>query len=133
MLEKKAEFEKTFKHLWGPSSVGQSAVYATFKTKEEANKVIAAGFADTMLAQATTFPDVTYSFKNETKLHLTNTGLHVEQNDDRVEMFTTDDRVPELIETLISASGNEMLDLIVVSMTDVSPDYKDWVSLQATE
>jgi len=86
-----------------------------------------------MLAQATTFPDVTYSFKNETKLHLTNTGLHVQQNDDRVEMFTTDDRVPELIETLISASGNEMLDLIVVSMTDVSPDYKEWVNLQATE
>lgn len=77
MLEKKAEFEKTFKHLWGASSVQQSVVYATFKTKEEANKVIAAGFADTMLAQATTFPDVTYSFKNETKLHLTNTGLHV--------------------------------------------------------
>jgi len=22
MLEKKAEFEKTFKHLWGPSAVG---------------------------------------------------------------------------------------------------------------
>ena len=48
-------------------------------------------------------------------------------------MFTTDDRVPELIETAISTSGNEMLDLIVVSMSDASPDYKDWVSLQATE
>lgn len=44
-------------------------------------------------------------------------------------MFTTDDRVPELIETAISASGNELLDLIVVSMTDISPDYKEWISL----
>jgi hypothetical protein len=76
MLEKKAEFEKTFKHLWGPGSVGQSVVYATLKTKEIADKVISAGFADTMLAQVTNYPDITYRFKNETKLHLTNTGLH---------------------------------------------------------
>ena len=77
MLEKKAEFEATFKHLWGGGSIHQSVVYATFKDKETANKVITAGFADTMLAQATSYPDVTYQFKNETKLHLTNTGLHV--------------------------------------------------------
>jgi hypothetical protein len=44
-------------------------------------------------------------------------------------MYTTDDRVPELIETAISASGNENLDIIVVSMSGIAPDYKEWVSL----
>jgi hypothetical protein len=48
----------------------------------------------------------------------------VQQNDNRIEMYTTDDRVPELIETMISASGNENLDIIVVSMSQTSPDYK---------
>lgn len=48
-------------------------------------------------------------------------------------MYTSDDRVPELIETAITATGNENLDIVVVAMTDVSPDYKDWVKLQSTE
>jgi hypothetical protein len=50
MLEKKAEFEKTFKHLWGPGSVGQSVVYATLKDKETADKVLSEAFKDTMIA-----------------------------------------------------------------------------------
>lgn len=85
------------------------------------------------MAEATNYPGVTYEFKNETKLHLTNTGLHVQQNDARLEMYTTDDRVPELIETAIAISGNENLDIVVVAMNSISPDYKKWVSLQATE
>ena len=48
-------------------------------------------------------------------------------------MYTTDDRVPELIETAITATGNEKLDIIVVAMQNISPDYNDWVALQATE
>lgn len=48
-------------------------------------------------------------------------------------MVTTDDRVPELIETAIAVSENENLDIIVVSMESASPDYKKWVQLQATE
>jgi len=76
---------------------------------------------------------VTYEFKNETKLHLSNTGLHVQQNDARVEFITTDDRIPELIETCIGVSGNENLDIIVTGLNSLSPDYKKWVALQATE
>lgn len=133
MQDRKAEFEKTFKHLWGGSATGLSVVYATFEDKATADKVISAAFQDTMVAQATTNDQITYSFKNETKLHLTNTGLHVQQNDARVEMVTSDDRVPELIETAISVSGNENLDIIVVAMNNASPDYQKWVSLQATE
>lgn len=133
MDAKKAEFEKTFKHLWGPGATGLSIVYATFADKATADNVVTEAFKDTMIAQVTTTSAVTYEFKNETKLHLTNTGLHVEQNDARLEMITTDDRVPELIETAIAVSGNENLDIIVVSMNGVSPDYKSWISLQATE
>lgn len=48
-------------------------------------------------------------------------------------MYTSDDRVPELIETAITATGNENLDIMVVAMADVSPDYHDWVKLQSTE
>jgi len=70
MLEKKAEFEKTFKHLWGTGSTGQSVIYCTADNNEMANKIISAAFQDTMVAQATNYPDVTYKFKNETKLHL---------------------------------------------------------------
>jgi len=44
-------------------------------------------------------------------------------------MITSDDRVPELIETAIAVSGNENLDIIVVSMNSASPDYRKWVSL----
>lgn len=127
MEARKAEFEKTFKHLWGPGATGLSMVYATFVDKETAEKVMVEAFKDTMMAQVTQTPKVTYTFKNETKLHLTNTGLHVQQNDYRLEMITTDDRVPELVETAIAVSGNENLDIIVVSMNAASPDYKSWV------
>jgi hypothetical protein len=48
-------------------------------------------------------------------------------------MYTSDDRVPELIETAITATGNEKLDIIVVAMENISPDYNDWVALQSTE
>jgi len=133
MMEKKAEFEKTFRHLWGASAFGQSVVYATCKTKEIADQVIAAAFKDTMIAQVTSTPKMTYIQKNETKLHLTNTGLHVQQDDYQLTMYTTDDRVPELIETAVSVTGNDNLDIIVVAMSDVSPDYKDWVKLQSIE
>jgi len=71
MEAKKAEFEKTFKHLWGPGSIGHSVVYATFKDKETSEKVITEAFKDTMIAQVTETPHVTYELKNETKLHLT--------------------------------------------------------------
>ena len=77
MEEKKAEFEKTFKHVWGPSATGMSIVYADFVDKETAEKVMKEAFSDTMIAQATHIPGVTYEFKNETKLHLANPGLHV--------------------------------------------------------
>lgn len=78
MEAKKGEFEKTFKHLWGSTSTGTSMVYATFADKATADNVIIEAFKDTMIAQVTTSSDITYSFKNETKLHLTNTGLHVQ-------------------------------------------------------
>jgi len=48
-------------------------------------------------------------------------------------MITSDDRVPELIETAIAVSGNENLDIIVVSMNNASPDYSKWVELQTIE
>lgn len=34
---------------------------------------------------------------------------------------------------MISVTGNDNLDIVVVQMTGVSPDYKDWVTLQSTE
>lgn len=48
-------------------------------------------------------------------------------------MITSDDRIPELIETCIAASGNENLDIVVVQMNQVSPDYGKWVALQSEE
>jgi hypothetical protein len=68
--------------------------------------VIVAAFKDTMISQVENTPHTTYKIKNETKLHLSNTGLHVRQNDHRLAMYTSDDRVPELIETAISVTGN---------------------------
>lgn len=50
MEAKKAEFEKTFKHLWGPGATGYSVVYATFSDKATADKVITEAFKDTMIA-----------------------------------------------------------------------------------
>lgn len=44
LLERKAEFEKTFKHLWGSSTYGQSVVYATCTDADQAQKVIVAAF-----------------------------------------------------------------------------------------
>lgn len=57
----------------------------------------------------------------------------MQQGDYRLEMITSDDRVPELIETAIAVSGNENLDIVVVALNDISPDYKDWVTLQSIE
>jgi hypothetical protein len=53
---KKAEFEKTFKHVWGTGATGFSTIYATFEDKATADKVITEGFSDTMMAQVTTYP-----------------------------------------------------------------------------
>ena len=117
MAAKKAEFEKTFKHLWGTGTTGLSIVYATFDTKEMADKVITEVYKDTMISQVTNYPGVTYEFKNETKLHIANPGLQVRTNDARVEMITSDDRIPELIETCIAVSQNDNLDIVVVQMT----------------
>lgn len=50
MDAKKAEFEKTFKHIWGPSATGTSMLYATFADKATADKLIAEAFKDTMMA-----------------------------------------------------------------------------------
>lgn len=133
LAAKKAEFEKTFKHLWGPGDTGLSIVYATFDTKEMADKVITEVYKDTMISQVTNYPGVLYEFKNETKLHIAQNNLHVRQNDARVEMVTSDDRIPELIETCIAVSQNDNLDIVVVQMTQVSPDYGKWVALQSTE
>jgi len=98
-----------------------------------ADKVITEVYKDTMISQVTNYAGVTYEFKNETKLHIGNPGLHVRTEDSRVEMITSDDRIPELIETCIAVSQNDNLDIIVVQMTEVSPDYAKWVSLQSTE
>jgi hypothetical protein len=114
MEAKKAEFEKTFKHIWGAGATGLSIVYATFDNKEEADRVITEVFKDTMISQVTNYADVTYQFKNETKLHIANPGLHVRTNDARVEMITSDDRIPELIETCIAVTQNDNLDIVVV-------------------
>ena len=37
MEAKKAEFEKTFRHIWGAGSTGLSIVYATFESNEMAD------------------------------------------------------------------------------------------------
>lgn len=68
-------------------------------------------------------------------MHIANpqTGLHVQSNDERVELITSDDRIPELIETMIAVTGVDNLDIVVVQMTDVSPDYAKWVQLQSEE
>lgn len=60
MLEKKEEFEKTFKHLWGASTYGVSVVYATCIDKATADKVIVEVFKDTMIAQVINTPHMTY-------------------------------------------------------------------------
>lgn len=133
LAAKKAEFEKTFKHMWGPGSTGLSIVYATFDTKAMADKVITEVYKDTMISQVTNYAGVTYEFKNETKLHIGNPGLQVRTEDSRLEFITSDDRIPELIETCIAVSQNDNLDIIVVQMTEVSPDYAKWVTLQSTE
>lgn len=133
MARKREEFEKTFKHLWGPGTTGLSIVYATFVSKQMAEKALTEAFKDTMTAQVSNFPHTTYTFKNETKLHVANPGLHIQQEDSRIEFITSDDRVPELIETMIAVTGNDNLDIVVVQMTNVSPDYGKWVTLQSTE
>lgn len=56
MDAKKAEFEKTFKHLWGASATGVSVLYATFPDKATADKLTLEAFKDTMMAQVTTTP-----------------------------------------------------------------------------
>ena len=78
MAERKAEFEKSFRHLWGPGATGLSIVYATFIHKEMADRVIREVYKDTMIAQVTNYQGVTYTFKNETKLHMTNPGWSVQ-------------------------------------------------------
>jgi len=77
MEARKAEFEKTFKHVWNTGAIGLSAAYATFKDKDTATQVITALFKDTIISEVTAIPQATMTFKNETRLHQTDAELSI--------------------------------------------------------
>lgn len=48
-------------------------------------------------------------------------------------MVTSDDRVAEMIEVAVSASGDANLDLLVTPIENASPDYIKWAKNQTIE
>lgn len=112
MLAKKEAFEARFKHVWGSSATGLSIVSATFPEGHIADDAVKIVFANTLAAE--THESVEIDRWTHTCLTGGRATCNVmKHNQIRVEFVTSDDRVAELIETVIERTGIEDSNLIV--------------------
>lgn len=125
MLARKEAFEARFKHVWGSSATGLSIVSCTFPEGHIADDAVKTVFANTLAAEAHESVEI----DRWTHTCLTcgrATSNKMAHNQIRVEFVTNDDRVAELIETVIERTNIEDANLLVTQMIAASGDYIDW-------
>lgn len=133
LLARKAAFEKTFRNVWGISPQGLSQVQMTVNDRETAEKLKKSLFAETAIADLQQNSDtVSTTSKNKDLLHTVFKGLlHVEKDQVRMNMVTTDDRVAEVIELAYDITKNPKLPVLVTTLHAAGGDYIAWVKQQA--
>jgi len=125
MLAKKEAFEARFKHDWGSSASGLSIVSATFEEEHIADDATKSVFANTLAAEAHEVIDVQKWTHNCLTCGRA-TSNYMKHAQTRVTWVTNDDRVAELIETVIERTKVEDLNIVVNQMIAASGDYIDW-------
>ena len=116
MLAKKAQFEKMFANLWGTSETKMSKVQFSVKGQADVEAIIDAWLKDTMAADIRVFKDVRRVLKNSTMLGhgiARGVGMINDPHSSLIDVVTSDDRVPELIETAIETRKNDVMYVVV--------------------
>lgn len=105
----------------------------TVKDKETAEKLTLALFAETAAADVQENHDgISRMFKNTGLLHTGYQGLlHVDKDQRRLHMVTTDDRVAEVLELAYSITKDPKLPALVTTIDDAGKEYVAWVRKQA--
>ena len=136
MLAKKAQFEKMFANLWGTSETKMSKVQFSVKGTADVEAIIDAWLADTMAADVRVFKDVRRTFKNSTMLGngiAHGLGMVNDPHSSLIDVVTSDDRVPELIETAIENRKNDIMYVVVTPYQAGSTEYFKWAKNQTLE
>jgi len=141
MLDKKAQFEKMFANLWGTSETKMSKIQFSVHDYSEVETIIDAWLADTMAADVRVFKDVRRVFKNSTMLGhgvARGVGMVNDPHSSFIEVVTSDDRVPELIETAIESHKFSKLEddsmyVMVTPYQSGSTEYFKWAKNQTLE
>ena len=117
MAERKAQFEKVFRNIWGVGATGVSQIHMIAKDDETSKNVISNVFSDTLAADVFAHQKYIRTFKNETQLNKLISDLHNKEDRVLIEAVTQDDRVAELIEVAIKANGDdEMMPILVTPL-----------------
>lgn len=132
MAERRARFEKRFKHVWTTGPTGVSKFHVTVNDFEKAQSLIANCFAKTLIA------DVEQNNLLIERDFVSNPTADLSEmarrhNVHRITGVTSDDRVAELIEEVYANGVDDPdvpFDFIITVLATGSPDYIDWVKLQ---
>ena len=133
MLERKAAFEKVFRNLWGRSATKVSQVSLLAKDLDTSKKIIHDAFADTLAADVFASGSIIRSTKPADEINKVVSALNVANDQVRVDLVTTDDRVAELIEVAVAAAGDDGMPVLVTPVAQASSDYLEWAKEQCVE
>jgi len=136
MLAKKAQFEKMFANLWGTTQTHMSKVQFSVKGHGDVEAIIDEWLNDTMAADIRVFKDVRRVMKNSTMLGhgiARGVGMINDPHSSLIDVVTSDDRVPELIETAIENRQNEVMYVVVTPYQAGSNEYIKWAKNQTLE
>jgi uncharacterized protein involved in tolerance to divalent cations len=132
MAERRARFEKRFKHVWTTGPTGVSKWHLTVNDYEQAQSLQSKLFEKTLTAEVEMVNiGVERNFINNPTADLSEmahrSGIH------RLTGVTSDDRVAELIEEVANHGVDDKevpFDFIITVLSTGSPDYIEWVKLQ---
>jgi hypothetical protein len=136
MLAKKAQFEKMFANLWGSTDTHMSKVQFSVRGSADVDSIIEAWLEDTMAADIRVFSNIRRIFKNSTMLGhgiARGVGMVEDPQSSLIDVVTSDDRVPELIETAINNRKNDIMYVMVTPYQAGSSEYFKWAKNQTIE
>jgi len=119
------------KNVWASSATGVSIATITLPSAEAADELITGLFRKTLIADVSNFEKVRKVYR----ISLTGSAEknHKWEEIHRLQMVTSDERVPELIEECVDITKNEKADIIIRQLSGISHEYSKWVGLQTTE
>mmetsp|Transcript_1881 Transcript_1881/g.2603 ORF Transcript_1881/g.2603 Transcript_1881/m.2603 type:complete len:141 (+) Transcript_1881:2816-3238(+) len=134
MAERRAKFEKQFRHVWASGPTGVSMAHLSVSDRATAEELLSHFFIDTLVADAF---ETKQNGGEGSRTYLKNHKMVQDtMSNYRLTMVTSDDRVPELIEAVAAGLGvsntttDPPFDLLIEPMASGSKEYLDWVKEQ---